>query len=262
MINYVNKFSLTGKNAVVAGGAGLIGKEVVVALAQAGARVLIVDVDREKGEELAAKLLKDGCKVEYYYLDQTDIKDIENSVKKIRDFLAQIDIWVNSAYPRTKDWGAKVEDISYESWQKNVDMQLNAYALISKYVAEAMKEKGGSIINFGSTYGMVGPDFTVYDKTKMTMPMAYAAIKGGIINLGRYLASYFGKYNIRVNTICPGGVFDNQNEIFVENYNNRTPLKRMARADEIAPAVLFLASDASSYVTGATIMVDGGWTAI
>lgn len=262
MMDYIKKFGLAGKTAVVAGGAGLIGKEVVVALAQAGARVLIADIDRAKSESLAGDLLKNGLKIEFYNLDLTDIKSLENSIKDISSHLGYIDIWVNSAYPRTNDWGAKVEDISYESWQKNIDMHLNAYSLTCKYVAESMKEKGGSIINFGSTYGIVGPDFTVYENTNMTMPMAYAAIKGGIVNLGRYLAAYFGKYNIRVNTICPGGVFDNQNKNFVESYNHRTPLNRMARADEIAPVVLFLASEASSYVTGATIMVDGGWTAI
>jgi NAD(P)-dependent dehydrogenase (short-subunit alcohol dehydrogenase family) len=254
----MKKFSLKGKKAVVTGGAGLIGREVVTALAQAGAQVIIAEIDEKASKDMASKLVANKLNVEYIYFDITDIENLENNIQRI----GQIDIWVNNAYPRTKDWGAKVEDISYESWQKNIDMQLNSYSLTCKYVAESMKKKGGSIINFGSTYGVVGPDFKVYDDTKMTMPMAYAAIKGGIVSLGRYLASYFGKYNIRVNTICPGGIFDDQDKNFVENYNNKTPLKRMARADEIAPVVLFLASEASSYVTGATIMVDGGWTAI
>ena len=126
-----------------------------------------------------------------------------------------------------------------------------------------MKEQqSGSIINLGSIYGVLGSDFTIYDGTKMTMPMAYSAIKGGIVNLTRYLASYFGKHNVRVNNICPGGIFDSQEPIFVRNYEHRVPLKRMGRPEEIASAVLFLASDAASYITGATIMVDGGWTAI
>jgi len=109
---------------------------------------------------------------------------------------------------------------------------------------------------------VVGPDFSVYKNTSMTSSIIYSAVKGGIVNLGRYLASYFGKYNIRVNTVCPGGVLDGQNEIFLKNYSNKTPLGRMASAEEVASTVLFLASDASSYITGATIMVDGGWTAI
>src|SRR3990167_1820579 len=140
-------------------------------------------------------------------------------------------------------------------------MHLNAYSWISRKVCLIMKkQKSGSLINFGSIYGVVGNDFTVYEGTPMGSAMAYSAIKGGITNLGRYLASYFGEYNVRVNTICPGGIFDNQNKIFVKNYSKKTPLKRMGNPSEIATAVLFLASDASSYITGTTLMVDGGWT--
>lgn len=262
MNDYMQKFRLDGKNAVVTGGAGLIGRAVVTALAEAGAHVIIADTDRKAGAKLAAELTARGFAAAYRHFDITDIAGLKKKMRSLADDIGHIAVWVNSAYPRTKDWGLKVEKIPSASWQKNVDMQLNAYALTSKYIAERMKRRPGSIINFGSTYGVTGADFTVYDGTSMTMPMAYAAIKGGIVNLGRYLASYFGVYGIRVNTICPGGVFDGQHPRFVENYSKRTPLRRMARPDEIASAVLFLASDASSYITGATIMVDGGWTAI
>ena len=122
--------------------------------------------------------------------------------------------------------------------------------------------KKGSLINFGSTYGVRGNDFNIYSGTDMTSPIAYSAIKGGIINLTRYLASYFGVDNIRINNVCPGGIIDGQDPQFVKNYSKRVPLKRMGKPDEIASTVLFLASDAASYITGATIMVDGGWTAI
>lgn len=256
------KFRLDGKNAVVTGGAGLLGKEAVTALAQAGAYVIIADVDDTKGISFAADLTACGLKVGYFHFDITDITGIKENMEKIVKKYGVIDIWVNMAYPRTKDWGAKVEDIKPESWQKNVDMHLNSYSLSSKYAAEIMKAKGGSIINFSSIYGVVGADFSVYEGTPMTMPMAYSAIKAGIINVGRYLASYFGKYDVRVNTVCPGGIFDNQNPIFVDNYSKRTPLGRMARPDEIASIVVFLASEASSYITGVVIIVDGGWTAI
>jgi len=117
-------------------------------------------------------------------------------------------------------------------------------------------------VNFGSIYGTVGADFSIYKGTKMTMPFPYAVVKAGINNLGRYLASYFGGYGVRVNTVCPGGVFDKQAPVFVRNYSRKTLLKRMALPREIAPAVVFLASDASSYITGSVLMVDGGWTAI
>lgn len=261
MIDYKRKFCLSDKTIVVTGGAGLLGKEIVTALAQFEARVIIVEIDKAKGKRIAQDLRDRGLKAEYYHFDLTDIKNLKANIKKLIKVQGQFNVWINCAYPRTKDWHYKVEQIRYSSWQKNIDMQLNSYALSSMYVAQSMKKSGGSIINFGSTYGVVGPDFSIYDKTPMTMPAAYAAIKGAIVNTSRYLASYFGKYNIRVNTVCPGGVFDDQNPIFVKNYAAKTPLKRMAKAQEIASTVLFLSSDASSYITGATIMVDGGWTA-
>ena len=120
----------------------------------------------------------------------------------------------------------------------------------------------GSIVNISSIYGTVGPDFTIYEGTNMTMPAAYSAIKGGVINFTRYLASYLGPQNIRVNTISPGGIFDNQPANFVDNYNKKVPLRRMGLPNDITPSVIFLLSDESSYITGQNIIIDGGWTAI
>lgn len=262
MKSYLEKFSLVGKTAVITGGAGVIGKEVSRALSQAGANLLITDVRLEKAGVLCQELKSAGYKAQFAKLDITDLARLKEVIKDLSEEFGSPDIWINTAYPRTPDWATIVEDISHESWRANVDMQLNSYALISKYVGEMMCARGGVILNFASIYGLVGPDFGVYDGTGMTMPMAYAAIKGGIVSVSRYLASYFGKYNVRINAICPGGVYDNQDEIFVQNYSKRTPLNRMARPDEIASVALFLSSDAASYVTGATVMVDGGWTAI
>lgn len=262
MIDYMGKFSLAGKNVVVTGGAGLIGREIVIAFAQAGGRVVIAEVDEEKGKGLADELTRMGLSAEYAFFDITDIERLNEEIGGLSLRLGYIDVWVNSAYPTTSDWGRKVESISPESWRKNVDMHLNGYAMASKYAAEGMKERGGSIINLGSIYGVLGGDFNLYKGTEMTLPMAYAAIKGGIINLSRYLATYFGEYNIRVNSVCPGGVFDDQPATFVERYSMKTPLKRMALPEDVASTVLFLASDAASYITGATIMVDGGWSVV
>jgi len=262
MIDYIGMIRLDGKKAVVTGGAGLIGKETVRALAQAGARVVIAEIDPGAARSAADELSDDGLQVEYRRFDIADIKNLRKNVKAMDRHLGGIDIWVNAAYPRTKDWNNLPEAISYKSWQKNIDMQLNSYALSSEYAAECMKKMGGSIINLGSIYGVLGNDFDVYKGTKMTGPMAYSVIKGGVVNLSRYLASYFGGYKIRVNTVCPGGVFNNQDSLFVKNYSKKVPLKRMARPEEVASAVLFLASDLASYITGTTIMVDGGWSAI
>jgi NAD(P)-dependent dehydrogenase (short-subunit alcohol dehydrogenase family) len=261
MKSYLDKFSLKNKVAFVNGGVGLIGTQVTMALADAGAKVIILDINKEKGEELQKKLK--GKEVFYEYLDTTELDQLDQKIEKLQKKYKKIDIWVNTAFPRTADWGERIENIPLDSWQQNVEMHLNSYSWISRKVCLLMKkQKGGSLINFGSIYGVVGANFNIYDGTKMTSAFAYSAIKGGIINLSRYLASYFGEYNVRVNTVCPGGIFDSQDKTFVKNYAKQTPLKRMGNPEEIASAVLFLASDAASYVTGATIMVDGGWTAI
>lgn len=261
MALWPDKFMLEDRTAVVTGGAGLIGKEVVRALAEAGASVAIADIDAESGIELENKLSKEGLEIIFTELDITDERSIQEVMDSAEKRYDGIDIWVNCAYPRTDDWGERFEDVSYESLRKNVDMHLNGYILCCQKVAEYMKEKdGGVIINFGSTYGVVGPRFDIYEGTDMTMPAPYSAIKGGIINFTRYLATYYAEHDIRVNAVCPGGVFDGQDESFVEKYNENTPMGRMAEPEEIAGPVLFLCSDAASYITGEVLMVDGGWT--
>mgnify|MGYP000570870335 FL=1 len=144
---------------------------------------------------------------------------------------------------------------------KNVDLQLNSTFLCCQLVLEIMKkQKSGSIVNMASIYGVVGPDFSIYNGTTMTMPAAYSAIKGGVVNFTRYLACYFGPHSIRINSVSPGGVFNNQESVFVENYVKNVPLRRMALPNDISPAVAFLLSDNSSYLTGQNIIIDGGWT--
>ena len=191
----------------------------------------------------------------------------EKSVSDLVNFIAKkfgrIDIWVNNAYPRTKDWGDKFEDIKLSSWKKNIDMHLNGYFICCQKVVEYMKKrKSGTIINMASVYGVVGPDFSIYKGTDMTMPAGYSAIKGAIINFTRYLASYYAKYDIRVNCISPGGVYNKQPSMFVKRYTDKTPLKRMAEKEDIIGAAIYLASDASKYVTGHNLVVDGGFSII
>lgn len=262
-MNYLKKFLLEDKVAFVVGGVGLLGTEATKALAQAHAKVIILDLDNIKGEKLQKELKDEGLDVEFEKFDITNLETLDQIIDSLHTKYGKIDVWVNAAYPRTSDWGNKVEDLKLESWQENIEILLNSYSWISRKVCLIMKDqKGGSLINFGSIYGVVGNNFSIYEGTDISSDMAYSAIKGGIVNLDRYLASYFGEYNVRVNTVCPGGIFDNQNEIFVRNYSKSTPLKRLGKSEEVASVVLFLASDASSYISGTTLMVDGGWTAI
>lgn len=244
-------FSIKNKLIVVTGGNGLLGKQMVTSFREQDAIVIAADIFFEEKSEFD------------YVIDITDENSVKQGIASIIEKYNQIDGWVNNAYPRTKDWGNKFENITLESWRKNVDMHLNGYFLCCQVVLEQMKQQGfGSLINMSSIYGIVGPDFTVYEGTEMTMPAAYAAIKGGLNNFTRYLASYYGSYQIRVNTVSPGGIFDNQPESFVNNYNKKVPMKRMGSPKDIVSAVFYLLTDEASYVTGHNLVVDGGWSII
>jgi NAD(P)-dependent dehydrogenase (short-subunit alcohol dehydrogenase family) len=243
---------LADKIIIVTGGNGLLGKDIIRSIRAEGAVCLNFDINHETNmDQFSVK-----C-------DITQSVSVIEALKLVVSTFGKIDGLVNNAYPRTSDWGSKFEDIPLDSWRNNVDWQLNSYFYITQQVVGYMdKNRQSSIVNIGSMYGVVGPDFTVYDGTNMTMPAAYAAIKGGIVNLTRYLSSYLGPMQIRVNVVSPGGIFDNQNTFFVENYNKKVPLRRMGLPDDISPAVVFLLSEEAKYITGQNIIVDGGWTAI
>lgn len=243
---------LKDKIIILTGGFGLLGKSILIKLQNEGAFVINADI-----------VAKDTVDFSNMYLDITSEDSIQSLFSRIFKKYGRIDGVVNNAYPRTADWGNKFENIKFNSWKQNVDFQLNSYFLVSQIALKYMKEnRSGSIVNISSIYGVVGPDFTLYNGTDMTMPAAYSAIKGGLINLTRYLASYFGPYNIRINCVSPGGVLDGQPQTFIDNYNNKVPMKRMANPDDISPSVAFLLSNDSTYITGQNLIVDGGWTCI
>ncbi|MDP2946809.1 MAG: oxidoreductase [Nanoarchaeota archaeon] len=256
---------MENKVCIITGGAGLIGSSFSEICAKNGAKVVITDIREREGKNLAEKIKKitGNSNIVFQKCDIADKKDVNDLIKFILKKFKRIDALVNNAYPRNKNFGRKFEDVTYEDFCENVNMHLGGYFLISKEVSKIMeKQKSGKIINMGSIYGFNAPKFEIYKGTKMTAPaIEYAAIKGGIINLTKYLASYLGKYNIQVNAISPGGLFNNKwPKTFVKKYSEGVKFSRMANPDDISGVLIFLLSDASKYITGQNIIVDGGWS--
>ena len=257
-------FSLKDKVVIITGGAGLIGKSFVEVCALYGASVYLVDVNDEAANKVVVNVKKKTKNQNVFYqkcsiVEKEDIKKLINDILKK---FGRIDALVNNAYPKNKNYGRKFEDVTYKDFCENLNFHLGGYYLMTHELSLVMmKQQSGVIVNMGSHYGFVAPRFEIYQGTDMTMPVEYSAIKGGIINLTKYLASYLGKYNIRVNAISPGGVFNNQPKSFVKKYEQRVILgHRMANVDDLAGVLVFLISDASKYITGQNIVVDGGWT--
>jgi len=242
----------------------LIGSEFSIVSAKYGANVVIIDIDKKKSDNLVKQIKEKtgNDKVIYLKCDITNLNDIKKAIDMVLNKFGEISVLVNNAYPRNKNYGKKYEDVTYEDFCENINLNLGSYFLITQQVSKVMmKQNYGNIINIGSIYGFTTPRFEIYEGTEMTTPVEYAAIKGAIINLTKYLASYLGKYNIRVNCISPGGVYDHQPESFVKKYSQKVLLgKRMANVDDLTGALLFLLSDASKYITGQNVVVDGGWT--
>ncbi len=243
---------LKDKVIILTGSEGLIGAAVRDYLIKNSVTLIQIDVAFKSKKE------------HQFVCDITQPQEVKQLINTVLDKYGRIDGLVNNAYPRTQDWGTKFEDVPLESWGKNVEMQLNTCFHMCQLVLPVMQaQKSGSVVNISSIYGVVGNDFTVYENTGgMTSPAAYSAIKGGVVNFSRYLASYYGGHGVRVNCLSPGGVFNHQNVSFVKQFEHKVPLKRMAKPEEMAPPIAFLLSDESGYITGHNLMVDGGWTAI
>jgi NAD(P)-dependent dehydrogenase (short-subunit alcohol dehydrogenase family) len=265
----VELFSLYNKIAIVTGALGLLGKQHCSALAEAGAKIIVCDLNEEGCVKFAKSLPTDSLGI---FLDVTEQESVRNVRDKILESYGHIDVLVNNAAindmfenPAAALEQSKFENYPLGLWQKSFDVNVTGVFLCSQVFGKIMMEqKSGSIINIASTYGIVAPNQSLYKNPDgeqvFFKPPAYSATKGAIIAFTKYLAAYWGNKGIRINTLSPGGVENYQEEYFVKNYSSRTPLGRMACPSDYKGALIFLASDASAYMTGANLVVDGGFT--
>lgn len=269
----LKKFDMTGKTAIVTGAAGLLGKQFSLTLAQAGAGVVLADLDKSLAESQALFLREQGLRAVAVAVDVTDPVSVKAMVKTALEAFGSVDVLVNSAAldpkfdPANLDsQGANAfESYSLESWRQSLDVNLTGTFLATQAAVQPMLAQGkGVIVNICSIYGLNGPDQRIYPEEngqKRFKPVDYSVTKAGLLGFTRYLAAYYAGRNIRVNALTPGGIFNGHDTEFVENYTARAILGRMADLDEVNAAMLFLCSDASSYMTGSNLIIDGGWTA-
>ena len=253
---------LTGKVVVVTGGAGLLGRQFCSAVAGQGGIAVVADCDVEAAINVAQKIAeKYPGRAEAALLDITNKESINMLIAKLQEKYGRIDAVVNNAYPRNRNYGRKLEEVSYKDFCENVGLHVGGYFLVAQQFGLFFRrQSGGNIVNMASIYGTMVPRFEVYSDTPMTMPVEYAAIKSAIIQLTRYFAQYFKKDGMRVNCLSPGGIFDSQPNAFLQKYNAYCSSKGMLDSHDISGCLLFLLSDASKYVTGQNLIVDDGFS--
>ena len=261
----INKiFNLSNKVIILTGAAGLLGTEYAHGLSQAGANVVLADLNFDKCKKLSLNLNKKYDVNSFpIKLDVTKINSINTMIKAVIKKFSKIDILINNAYFSEAGYTKiKFENYDLDIWKKGLNVNLSGIFLCCQQIGKIMKkQKNGNIINISSIYGIVAPDQRIYGNTKIIKSALYSVTKSGVLNFTKYLASYWCKDGIRVNTLSLGGVEENQNLIFKKNYSNKTMIGRMAKKDEYVGGLIFLSSNASSYMTGSNLIIDGGWTA-
>ena len=268
-MNSNSLFSLKNKTIVLTGSAGRLGSRFAHVLSDAGADVILVDIAKSENKKLE-KELRNLYKTNpiSFSIDISKQNEMKQLMKKIHSKYSKIDVLINNAHfvPRTHPKrDAPFEEYPLNLWDQTTGINLRGLFLCCQEIGKIMlKQKKGVIINISSIYGIVGADQRIYGKSRLNSPGFYAVTKGAMVNFSRYLAANWEGKNIRVNTLTLGGVFDEQlhkDKNFVKNYSKKTILGRMANKEDYDGPILFLASDASSYVTGANLIVDGGWSA-
>jgi len=264
-MNVSKLFDVSNKVIIITGATGNLGAKYVEGFSQAGANVVIADLQfkncKKLSDEIQEKYHVDPLPIK---LDLNDKKSINLMIKKTVLKYSKIDVLINNAayQGNEKLRSTKFENFPLVAWNQGLGVNLTGIFLTCQEVGKVMSKQGfGNIINIASTYGIVAPDQRIYGKSGQNAAAFYSATKAAVINLTRYLASYWGGTGIRVNTLSPGGVKRNQESSFIKKYSERTMLGRMANTDEYVGSLLFLASEASSYMTGSNLIVDGGWTA-
>ena len=259
-INLINKYS------IVTGASGFIGSSVAIKLATHGSNLILIDIDYNQLNKLSKKLKKLNKKIKVDIVTSDLSKELERKdlIKYIKVNYNKIDIMVNSigmvGTDTSDGWNVEYEKQSLDAWDKCIGVNLTAVFFLIQGIHKLMrKTKNASIVNISSIYGVIAPDWRMYEGTDIYNPAAYSVSKAGMINMSRWLASTLSPH-IRVNCISPGGVLRNQKKIFIKKYSEKTLLKRMANESDISNPVLFLASDMSSYITGHNLIVDGGFT--
>jgi 2-deoxy-D-gluconate 3-dehydrogenase len=272
MASIFDKFQLNGQTAIVTGGIGLLGRGFSRTLAEAGATVVIADLAENKAQAYAGELAEEGFSAIGVGVNVTDKSSVEQMVQSALDHTGRCDILVCSAAmdPKFDNTQGKqssnaFEDFPLTAWNDALNVNLTGLFLSAQAAVKPMiAQNHGVIINICSTYGLNGPDQRIYERPgepSRYKPVYYSVTKAGVLGLTKYLAAYYAGKNIRVNSLTPGGVYNDHDELFTKNYAYRTIMGRMAEHDEMNGALLFLASDASSYMTGSNLIVDGGWTA-
>lgn len=258
---------LKNKIIILTGGSGLLGQEFSKSIADKGGNVIVADINKNIDDDFQ-KIIDNNDNIEFYHLDVTLKESINDIIAYASKKYQKIDAWINNAYPKTKEnltknreYSDEFLEMDYHTFCNSIKLNLGSIFISSQLISKYFINQGyGNIINISSIYGVISPRFEIYKDTKMTMPIDYAVNKSALIQFTKYLAKYFKGKNIRVNSLSPGGILNNQPKSFIENYKRFSLNDSMLNKEDLSGALLFLLSDSSSSINGQNIIIDDGWT--